>query len=113
MTKHYGERIRELRQQKGWTQAQLAEKLGKGVSTVRMWELGKNEPDRQTLINMSRLFDCSIDYIFINDIDESKNSPQEVRAIQRGMQSLSKNDREKALKILDLAFDGIFKKDEH
>ena len=39
------ERIKLLRKQNGYTQVELAKKLGIGVSTVAMWETGKRTPN--------------------------------------------------------------------
>lgn len=58
-----GKRIKELRKAHGWTQVQLSEKLNKGDSTVRMWELGKSEPDNETIVLLSKLFGVSTDYM--------------------------------------------------
>lgn len=58
-----GKRVKELRKAHGWTQVQLSEKLNKGDSTVRMWELGKSEPDNETIVLLSKLFGVSTDYI--------------------------------------------------
>lgn len=43
-----GERLKELRIEAGLTQLELAKKLNKSDGAVRMWELGKSEPDRET-----------------------------------------------------------------
>ncbi len=59
-------RIKSLRVSFGLTQKQLAEKLQKGESTVRMWELGKSEPDSETVNLLSREFNISTDYILGN-----------------------------------------------
>lgn len=45
-----GTLIRKHRRELKLTQKQLAEKLGVGESTVRMWELGKNYPTFPVLI---------------------------------------------------------------
>ena len=49
MSKKLGEIIRAYRKDAKLTQKQLAEKLQKAESTVRMWELGKNMPPLETL----------------------------------------------------------------
>ena len=56
-------RIKQLRLSKGLTQQQLGKKIFKSESTVRMWELGKTEPDIETLGNLSEVFNVSIDYL--------------------------------------------------
>ena len=68
-----GKRIKELRKAHGWTQAQLSEKLNKGDSTVRMWELGKSEPDNETIILLSDFFGVSVDYLLGKSPEEMFN----------------------------------------
>lgn len=60
------ERIKTLRINHGFTQKELAEKLYKSESTVRMWELGKSEPDLETTRNLATLFRVSTDYLLGN-----------------------------------------------
>lgn len=50
-----------LRDQNGWSQEQLAEKLGVARSTVAKWESGKGVPKIDNLIVMSDLFDVTLD----------------------------------------------------
>ena len=61
-----GNRIKELRLQKGITQEQLAQHLNVAKSTIGMWENEKREPDVSTLIKLSNYFHCSIDQL-VND----------------------------------------------
>jgi len=59
----FKDRLKELRLFKGMTQAEVAEKFGKSESAIRMWELGKSKPDADTLIEVSKEFGCSTDYL--------------------------------------------------
>ena len=56
-------KIRELRNQAGLTQKELAEKLYKSESAVRMWELGKSEPDLLSVNALAEIFGVSADVI--------------------------------------------------
>lgn len=56
-------RIKELRQEKGVYQADLAKYLGLKQQTISAYENGTNEPDLKTLSKMSKYFDVSIDYL--------------------------------------------------
>ena len=58
-----GKKILELRTEKGLTQLDVAKKVNKGDSTVRMWELGRSEPDNETLIILADFFGVSVDYL--------------------------------------------------
>jgi transcriptional regulator with XRE-family HTH domain len=42
LKKNLGRRIGELRAQRGFTQAQFAEKLERSVSVIQAWETGRN-----------------------------------------------------------------------
>lgn len=58
-----GEKIAKERKKLGLTQQQFAEKLGVTRQAVSRWESDLAFPETDTLINMSKLFGCSIDYI--------------------------------------------------
>jgi transcriptional regulator with XRE-family HTH domain len=56
-------RIKELRNEHGFTQKQLAEKLKTSNSAVCDWEKGRTQPDLQTLVQIAALFDVTTDYL--------------------------------------------------
>ena len=56
-------RLKELRQELGLTQSELAERLGVSLGAVKHWEQGKGEPNGATLAAMSYLFETSVDYL--------------------------------------------------
>lgn len=58
-----GERIKEVREKNGFTQSLLAKKLGISRSAVNAWEMGISVPSAQYLIELSRIFKVSTDYI--------------------------------------------------
>lgn len=57
------ERIKELREQNGYTQTTLAKKLGLSRSAINAWEMGLSVPSTQYLVELSKLFKISTDYI--------------------------------------------------
>lgn len=56
-------RIKELRKQKGMTQASLAKVLKVSDRTVGFYENGDRDPDTDTLIKLADFFDVSVDYL--------------------------------------------------
>ena len=60
-------RIRELRKKRGMTQKELAEQMQIADSTLSYWEIGKYEPDNDSLIKLSKFFSVPIDYILDGD----------------------------------------------
>lgn len=56
-------RISELRIKKGLSQSQLAEMLHVSASTIGMYEQGRRTPSIDMLVELSRAFDVSLDYL--------------------------------------------------
>ena len=56
-------RIALLRRSIGINQQQLAEKLQISPSTVGMYEQGRRTPNVEILLQMSRIFNVSLDYL--------------------------------------------------
>lgn len=59
----FNERLRELRQNKGLSQSQLAEALNISKSAISMYELGRREPDLETLEGIADFFNVDINYL--------------------------------------------------
>ena len=57
------ERLKELRAQKGLSQAQLAKATGLSQSAITYWETGKRIPNASAVIILARFFDVSTDYL--------------------------------------------------
>ncbi len=58
-----GKRIRQLRLEKGWSQAKLGKEVGLNGRSVRDWELGASLPSSKTLKKLSVLLNTSANYI--------------------------------------------------
>ena len=56
-------RIKQLREEKKWTQTDLSKKLGCAISSVAMYEKEERKPSLEVLVKLSEVFDCSIDYL--------------------------------------------------
>ncbi len=57
------ERIKFLREQKSYTQTELAKKLGITRSSVNSWEMGISVPSTQYIVELSNIFSVSTDYL--------------------------------------------------
>lgn len=57
-------RIQELRQQKGWSQAELGKRLEVSRQTINALERGRYDPSLPLAFMISRLFELSIEEIF-------------------------------------------------
>lgn len=58
-------RLRELREQMGWSQAALAERLEVSRQTINALETGKYDPSLPLAFRIAKLFDETIESVFI------------------------------------------------
>lgn len=60
-------RLKELREAKGLTQADVAKAIACSSSNYARYERGVREPDLETLKLLSKFFGVSVDFIIGND----------------------------------------------
>ena len=65
------EKIMEERKKNGWSQEDLADKLGVSRQSVSKWESAQSIPDLNRILEMSRLFNVSTDYLLKDELSES------------------------------------------
>ena len=58
-----GERLQELRKDKGVSQADLAKILGVSHYTISSYECNRSDPDDELKIVLAKYFDVSLDYL--------------------------------------------------
>ena len=61
--KNFATRLKELRTSRNITQSELAEHLSVDQRTISNWECGTNEPSFHALIQISKHFDETTDYL--------------------------------------------------
>lgn len=59
----FGERLKELRIEKGVGQNKLAKDLGLSNASISYWENGKQEPSASAVYKLSVYFGVSADYL--------------------------------------------------
>lgn len=52
---------KELREERGLTQKEFADKLGLDQSTVSLWENGKTQPRTKLLVKIARILGCTVE----------------------------------------------------
>ncbi len=65
------ERIKTLRTARGWTQADLARRLGITRNGVNSWEQGLSMPSPAFLVELAKVFSVSTDYLLCTECYES------------------------------------------
>lgn len=85
-----GARLSQLREQKGWTQEDMAEKIGKCPQTVYRYEYGLTEVPAKILSKYAKLFQVSADFLFYGDNAEVVSKTQVRDFIQNFQRELLK-----------------------
>lgn len=70
------ENLNRLRKEKGWSQEELGNRLNVSRHTVSKWELGSTTPELNKLMELSRIFQVSID-----ELVGSSNAPAEKEVV--------------------------------
>ncbi|HEY8402074.1 MAG TPA: helix-turn-helix transcriptional regulator [Cytophagaceae bacterium] len=94
-----GDRLVELRKKKKLTQQQAAKHLGIPRSTYSNYELGKREPDFETLKNIANFFEVNIDWLLGEDMKNkpiSKHDP-----LYEKIEQLSEEDKKYILELIE------------
>lgn len=76
------------RKKNGWSQEELADKLGVSRQAVSKWEGAQATPDIQRLLDMSKLFGVSVDYLLKEEI-ETEDFPIDVVEQEEGKHKVS------------------------
>lgn len=59
----FTERLKEIRQEKGWTQKQLATAINTTDDSVYSWEKGRSQPSIELLYKLCKVLEVSADYL--------------------------------------------------
>lgn len=102
-----GQIIKDLRKKNGFTQEELAERLGVTYQAVSKWENGTGMPDISQVVPLASIFKVNTDVLFgIADTTEN----EEARKIVQHADRIKKyGEAETYLKAYDILLDGLKK----
>lgn len=93
----FADKILMLRKSRGMSQEELAEKLNVSRQAISRWEMGTAQPDVQNLLQISKLFGVTADYL----INDEYESDEEIPCVKEVKNQLRENiiTSEKRFKI--------------
>lgn len=74
------DKIVSLRKKAGWSQEELAEQLGVTRQSVSKWEGAQSVPDMDKVVQMSRLFGVTTDFLLKDELSEEEDYTRENKA---------------------------------
>ncbi len=69
-------RLADLRKQHGYSQEELADKLGVSRQAISKWECGESSPDTDNLIALARVYEMSLDELLGNPVKKEEKQPE-------------------------------------
>ncbi len=100
--KAFGERVKQLRKEKSWTQKELGNKIGVTYAQLNKYEGGTNAPPLDKLQALASALETSIDYLVTGNLTEDMPI-HNTRLIQRfqELESFNPDDQEMVIKLID------------
>lgn len=98
-----GDRIKALREEKGYMQKDVADNLGIAANTLSGYERNVRKPDAPILNKIASYYGVSVDFLLGNEnkIDDLERSmPEGVNALRR-IRNLSEESQKRILSILN------------
>ena len=96
-----GEKIAKQRKELNYTQEQLSDILGVSRQSISKWESDIAYPETEKLIELGKIFDCSMDYLLKEDVME-KDGAQTTIFSEISKKAITQENKEKSKKILKI-----------
>ena len=95
------DKILELRKKRGLSQEELAEVLNVSRQTISRWEVGTALPDAINLVQLSKVFEVSTDYL----LNEEYNSDNDLPSVKENVKlERDKSDLKVSLILMTIGF---------
>lgn len=104
LKKGFARRVKEIREQRGLSQRQLAELLKTDVMQVSRYERGIGLPSLETSVELARILHVSMDELLFGEDAKGPDVPiTDVRLLERfvKLQKVEKRDREAVIILID------------
>jgi transcriptional regulator with XRE-family HTH domain len=106
LAKDFGQRLRQLREERSLSQRELAERTGLETAQVSRYERGLVMPNAENLIDIARFLRVGVARLLVGDEEGSSPSEPPIQDISllerfRDLEKLSRKDREVVITLVD------------
>lgn len=102
-----GQIIKKLRKGRGFTQEELAERLGVTYQAISKWENDSGMPDISQIVPLASIFDVSTDFLF--GIDNTSETEEALKIVSSADSIQEYGKLDTYLKAYDILLDGLKK----
>ena len=89
----FADKLIALRKKEGWSQEELAQQLNVSRQSVSKWEGAQSVPDLDKIVQLSRIFGVSTDYLLKDELEEQEPAPSLPEQPQRRLVSMEEASR--------------------
>lgn len=102
----FGSRLKRLREARGLTQRQLADRIKTEAAQVTRYERAQVLPNAETLVSISETLDVALDFLLRGEAGETTTQQPPITDVPllerfRDLQKLPKRDREAVILLID------------
>ena len=72
----FADKLISLRKKNGWSQEELAEKMNVSRQAVSKWEAAQTTPDLERILQLSKLFGVTTDFLLKDELSEEEPAPE-------------------------------------
>ena len=103
----FGEKLQSLRKAKGWTQEELASQISISRQALSKWELGTAIPDTENVLQISKIFGVSTDYLLNDDYEGDTDVPEEPEETASNEEEVKKSSSLTMISAIGIVVVGI------
>lgn len=92
MLTEFAERFVRIRQDQGYTQQKIAERLGITPQAVSKWENGTSLPDTEMIRSIAQIMNCTTDYLLSHQVSSTSQCNQELVQRQTEIENVIHKD---------------------
>jgi transcriptional regulator with XRE-family HTH domain len=102
MRRGLGQRIKNLRKQRHWTQKELAAKVDVRFPQLNKYECGLHAPPVEKLVRLAEVFDTTVDFLLTGNRSEERPL-HNLRLVERfrELEEFDTEDQETVIKLID------------
>ncbi|MCC8043544.1 MAG: helix-turn-helix domain-containing protein [Oscillospiraceae bacterium] len=101
----FREKLKLLRNENHLTQEGLAEKLSVSRQAVSKWESGTGYPETEKMLELSKMFNVSLDYLLLDDeylAEKKESNPQSVARSYNGKIAIMSFDKSNVINCISV-----------
>lgn len=95
------DKLKTLRQNKRWTQKELAEKINTDKYNISRYECGLTTPSLDMIIKLANIFQTSIDYLVFEDDKDGIIKDPTLRRYFEKIENMKDDDKEAIKKVVE------------